>query len=159
MFSSHLNPSSDRPAPPNHLLDGSLVYKVKRLLDIRRHGRGFQYLVDWEGFGTGERCWVPARDILERSLIADFNQILGEPPSMTLSSGTGMGYCLPCARLYQVSTPAPVCLPQNSAADDLCTTPDSHQRLIGSPLPASALFGALLSSLVAPTGSHPSYQT
>ncbi len=72
--------SNPRPLP--HRLPDSLrvacLHTVRRLLDVRRRGRGHQYLVDWEGFGPEERCWIPARDILDRALIAHFHRRHGE---------------------------------------------------------------------------------
>ncbi|KAI2664272.1 Transposon Tf2-9 polyprotein [Labeo rohita] len=65
-------PSRPSPPSPPVIVKNPSVFKVKKLLAVRPRGRGFQYLVDWEGYGPEERSWIPARDILDRSLIDDF---------------------------------------------------------------------------------------
>ncbi|KAI3355614.1 hypothetical protein L3Q82_018436, partial [Scortum barcoo] len=57
--------------PSPRVVDGGPVCKVKKLLVVRKRGGGRQFLVDWEGYGSEERSWIPTSFIVDDSLIDD----------------------------------------------------------------------------------------
>lgn len=71
VVSSPLSPPVSVPSP--RFVEGGPVYQVKEILDVRRVGRGAQYLVEWEGYGPEHRSWVPGSFILDPSLIRAFH--------------------------------------------------------------------------------------
>lgn len=75
-----------------------------RLMDSQKWQSQIQYLVDWEGYGSGEQCWVPAQDTLSSLTLPGGPRALGWPhPHLFLFSfmaRCGWHLCLCNMRMF-----------------------------------------------------------
>ncbi|XP_031663351.1 uncharacterized protein LOC116358088 [Oncorhynchus kisutch] len=85
--------------PPPQLIDDHPAYTIQRILDVRHRGRGWQYLLDWEGYGPEERCWVLHRHVLDPSLLRDFYTSHPDKSSGTGRRGLLLHLLLSCPQL------------------------------------------------------------
>ena len=61
-----LFPSREHARPsPIMTPEGLEEYTIEKIIDERRHGRGYQYLVRWAGHGPEEDHWLPQRELEE----------------------------------------------------------------------------------------------
>jgi hypothetical protein len=62
------------PPPPPILVDESLEYEVREILDSRVYRRQLQYLVDWKYYGPEHRTWEPLENLENcQQLIEEFH--------------------------------------------------------------------------------------
>ena len=47
------------PQPPPELRDGEEIYEIESILRHRKRGRGYQYLIKWDGYPISEASWEP----------------------------------------------------------------------------------------------------
>jgi len=64
----------ERPLPD--LIDGEEEYKVERIVNSRRFGRGrqVQYLVHWKGYLEADDQWIPWTDLNAPELLTEFQK-------------------------------------------------------------------------------------
>jgi len=60
--------------PPPDLVDNQEEYKVEKILDSRKYGRGhaLQYLVKWKGYLDSDNEWVSHKDMHAPEVIREF---------------------------------------------------------------------------------------
>ena len=59
-----LFPNRELPKPgPVLTPEGNKEHIIERILDTRKRGRGYQYLVRWIGFGHEDDEWIPRKDL------------------------------------------------------------------------------------------------
>ena len=44
-------------------IDGEEEHEVQDILNHRRSGRGYQYLVSWTGYDASKNQWLPEREL------------------------------------------------------------------------------------------------
>ena len=52
--------------------DGQDEWPVEKLLDRRRHGRGWQYLVRWLGYGPDADSWISGSEAMDLEAYDDW---------------------------------------------------------------------------------------
>jgi hypothetical protein len=43
--------------------DGLEEYRIEKIVDEQKRGRGYQYLVRWSGYSENDDLWVPQREL------------------------------------------------------------------------------------------------
>jgi hypothetical protein len=60
----------ERPGPI--ITDLGEEHEVADIIDQRKRGRGYQYLVRWAGHGNEDACWLPGREVAHLNALRDW---------------------------------------------------------------------------------------
>ena len=59
-YENHFSSRTPKPPPPVHYKDQDIPeFEVEEILDVRKRGRRWEWLVSWKGYGIGDRTWEP----------------------------------------------------------------------------------------------------
>lgn len=58
--------------PPPVITPDGVEYHIEKILERRACGRGFRYLVQWQGYGPGYNSWLPGREVKDLIQLTDF---------------------------------------------------------------------------------------
>lgn len=53
--------------------DGAESWEIEHILDRRKRGRGFQYLIRWKGYGHDTDMWLPGQEVEGTDALDEFN--------------------------------------------------------------------------------------
>ena len=57
--------------PPPKIIGGEEEYEVEEILNHRKRGRGYQYLIKWKKYPLSERTWEPSRHLTNAKKLLD----------------------------------------------------------------------------------------
>ena len=60
-------------------------FRILKVIEEKKCGRGFKYLVEWEGYDSGHNSWVKSSDI-NKALVEEFKNKSTESSSSSSSS-------------------------------------------------------------------------
>jgi len=70
---AELYPSREQMRPgPIITSAGTEEWEIEKILDRRRRGRGYQYLVRWRGYGPEADVWVPGNELEDTTTLKEY---------------------------------------------------------------------------------------